>query len=205
MTKVLVLYYSMYGHTESLANSVADGASEIAGVDVTIKRVAELMPEDVALGAGAKLDQVAEFAEPSELGDYDAIVVGSPTRFGNMCSQMRNFWDQTGPLWSQGALSGKLGSAFTSTGTGSGNETTIVSIYNTFIHHGMIVVGIDPMAPQLKELSSMRGGSIYGAAAIAAVAGNSGQPSDAECALAHEQGRRVAEIAAQLTRGRKTS
>jgi NAD(P)H dehydrogenase (quinone) len=117
VTKVLVVYYSMYGHIETMANAVAEGAGEVEGVEVTVKRVADLMPREVAEKAGAKLDQDAPVADPKELADYDAIIVGTPTRFGNMAAQMRNFWDQTGGLWAKGALIGKVGSVFTSSGT----------------------------------------------------------------------------------------
>ena len=127
MTKVLVLYYSSYGHIEAMARAVAEGISGVEGVTATVKRVAELMPREVAEKAGVKLDQEAPIAEPKELADYDAIIFGTPTRFGNMAAQMRNFLDQTGGLWMDGKLIGKLGSVFTSTGTGGGNETTITS------------------------------------------------------------------------------
>src|SRR5690554_7193927 len=122
MTKVLVLYYSSYGHIETLANAVAEGVKSVDGVEVTIKRVPELVPEEVAKGAGIKLDQAAPIASPEELADYDAIIFGTPTRFGNMAAQMRNFLDQTGGLWAEGKLHGKVGSVFTSTGTGGGQE-----------------------------------------------------------------------------------
>ena len=152
MTKVLVLYYSSYGHVETMAKSVADGAGSVDGVEVTIKRVAELMPEEVAQKAGVKLDQEAPIASPQELADYDAIIFGTPTRFGNMASQMRNFLDQTGGLWAEGKLIGKVGSVFTSTGTGGGQETTITSFWNTLAHHGMVITG----QPNDKELSLAR-------------------------------------------------
>src|SRR5690606_21194157 len=122
MTQLLVLYYSSYGHVETLAHAIAEGARTVEGVEVTLKRVPETMPPEVARQAGVKLDQAAPVADPKELGDYDAIIFGSPTRFGNMTAQMRNFLDQTGGLWVKGALVGKVGSVFTSTGTGGGNE-----------------------------------------------------------------------------------
>ncbi len=122
MTKVLVLYYSMYGHIETMANAIAEGAKGVEGIEVTLKRVPETMPEDVARNAGAKLDQDAPVAKPDELADYDAIIFGTPTRFGNMCGQMRNFLDQTGGLWAQGKLAGKVGSVFTSTATQHGGN-----------------------------------------------------------------------------------
>ena len=134
MTKVLVLYSSTAGHVETLANAVAEGARSVKGVDVALKRVPETMPLDVARQHGAKLDQPAPVADPKELGDYDAILFGTPTRFGNMAAQMRNFLDQTGALWLKGALIGKIGSVFVSTGTGGGNESTILTFVPTLIH-----------------------------------------------------------------------
>src|SRR5690606_812935 len=143
MTKVLVLYYSMYGHIETMAKAVAEGARSVEGVEVTIKRVPELVPEEVARNAGARRAQAAPMAEPAELADYDAIIFGTPTRFGNMCAQMRNFLDQTGGLWANGKMIGKIGSVFTSTATQhGGHETTITSFHTTLLHHGMIIVGV---------------------------------------------------------------
>ncbi|TMP32634.1 NAD(P)H:quinone oxidoreductase [Pseudoalteromonas rubra] len=197
MTKVLVLYYSSYGHIETMAQAVAEGAGSVEGVQVTIKRVAELMPEEVARNAGVKLDQAAEIASPAELENYDAIIFGTPTRFGNMASQMRNFLDQTGGLWAAGKLIGKVGSVFTSTGTGGGNETTIQSFHTTLFHHGMVVVGLPYAAAELTDISEVRGGSPLGAACIAGADG-SRQPSDKELALAKFQGQHVAGIAAKL-------
>ena len=196
MTKVLVLYYSMYGHIETMANAVAEGARE-GGAEVTIKRVPELIPEDRARAAGAKLDQDAAVAEPAELADYDAVIFGTPTRFGNMAAQMRNFLDQTGKLWIEGKLVGKVGSVFTSTGTGGGNETTVSSFHTTLFHHGMVVVGLPYAAPELTDISETRGGSPLGAATIAGADG-SRQPSEKELSLARFQGRHVAQIAAKL-------
>ncbi|TQV70323.1 NAD(P)H:quinone oxidoreductase [Denitrobaculum tricleocarpae] len=200
MTKVLVLYYSTYGHIEAMAAAVAAGAAEVSGVTVATKRVRELMPEDVARAAGAKLDQDAPLAEPKELADYDAIIVGTPTRFGNMASQMRNFWDQTGGAWAQGALIGKVASAFTSTGTGGGSETTLTSTHNTFLHHGMIIVGLPYSSAELTDVSQVRGGSPYGAATLAGADG-SRTPTDIELKLARDQGRHVATIASKLKSG----
>ncbi|WP_285960353.1 NAD(P)H:quinone oxidoreductase [Pseudomonas tohonis] len=197
MTKVLVLYYSMYGHIERLAEAVAEGARSVPGVEVTLKRVAETMPEDVARNAGAKLDQPAALASPQELADYDAILFGTPTRFGNMAGQMRTFLDQTGGLWVKGALVGKLGSVFTSTGTGGGSETTITSFWNTLAHHGMLIVGLPYAAPELTDISEVRGGSPYGAATIAGADG-SRTPTDKELALAKFQGAHVAKLAIRL-------
>lgn len=197
MSKVLVLYYSTYGHIETMANAVAEGARSVEGVEVTLKRVPETMPEDVARKYGAKLDQAAPVAEPGELADYDAIIFGTPTRFGNMAAQMRNFLDQTGQLWMKGALVGKVGSVFASTGTGGGNESTILTFIPTLLHHGMIYVGLPYAAPELTDISEVRGGSPYGAATIAGADG-SRQPSEKELSLARFQGKHVAGIAAQL-------
>ncbi len=196
MTKVLVLYYSTYGHVETLAHAVAEGARG-TGVEVTLKRVPETMPEDVARQAGAKLDQQAPVASPEELADYDAILFGTPTRFGNMAGQMRNFLDQTGSLWFNGQLIGKVGSVFTSTGTGGGNETTITSFWHTLAHHGMVIVGLSYAAAELTDLSVVKGGSPYGAGTIAGGDG-SRQPNEQELAMARYQGRHVAEIAQRL-------
>ncbi|MCU9946334.1 NAD(P)H:quinone oxidoreductase [Pseudomonas sp. PDM13] len=197
MKKVLVLYYSMYGHIERLAEAVAEGARSVPGVEVTIKRVAETIPEDIARNAGAKLDQPAAVASPQELADYDAILFGTPTRFGNMAGQMRTFLDQTGGLWVKGALVGKFGSVFTSTGTGGGSETTITSFWNTLAHHGMLIVGLPYAAPELTDISDVRGGSPYGAATIAGADG-SRTPTDKELALARFQGAHVAKLATRL-------
>jgi NAD(P)H dehydrogenase (quinone) len=197
MTKILVLYYSMYGHIETLAGAIAEGAESVEGIEVTIKRVPETMPPDVAAQYGAKLDQAAPVATPAELADYDAIIFGTPTRFGNMAGQMRTFLDQTGSLWMKGALVGKVGSVFTSTGTGGGNESTILTFIPTLLHHGMIYVGLPYACPELADISEMKGGSPYGAATIAGADG-SRQPSAKELAQARFQGKHVAAIAAQL-------
>jgi NAD(P)H dehydrogenase (quinone) len=198
MTQLLVLYYSTYGHVETMAGAIADGARSIDGVEVTLKRVPETMPPDVAAKYGAKLDQSAPVADPKELADYDAIIFGTPTRFGNMAAQMRNFLDQTGQLWAKGALIGKVGSVFASTGTGGGNESTILTFIPTLLHHGMIYVGLPYAAPELTDISEVRGGSPYGAATIAGADG-SRQPSEKELALARFQGKHVAGIAARLS------
>lgn len=196
MAKCLVLYYSSYGHIETLAEVVAAGARE-AGADVTVKRVPELVPAEIAQKSGFKVDQTAPVATPSELSEYDAILFGTPTRFGNMTSQMRNFLDQTGGLWAKGALVGKVGSVFTSTGTGGGNETTITSFWNTLAHHGMVIVGLPYACPDLANISELKGGSPYGAGTIAGADG-SHRPSDRELAMARYQGAHVARIAAKL-------
>ena len=198
--KLLVLYHSSYGHTETLAYAMAHGVRAVEDIRVTVKRVSELMPDDVMASAGMKVEQPAPIAEPGELAEYDGIIIGTPTRFGNMSSQMRYFLDQTGPLWAAGALIGKVGSVFTSTSTGGGNETTIVSVYNTLIHHGMVVVGLPYSAPDLTDISEVRGGSPYGASTIAAPDG-SRTPSQKELNQASFQGHHVAKITKKLMTG----
>ncbi|MFS8183654.1 NAD(P)H:quinone oxidoreductase [Pseudovibrio denitrificans] len=197
MTKVLILYYSTYGHIETLANAMAEGV-EAAGAIPTIKRVPELTPEDVARAHNFKLDQPAPIAEPNELADYDAIIFGTPTRFGNMASQMRSFLDQTGGLWVQGKLAGKVGSVFTSTGTGSGNETTISSFWTTLAHQGMVIVGLPYTCPEISDISEALGGSPYGAGTIAGGDGSL-KPKEKELNMARYQGKHVAEIAKKLS------
>lgn len=199
MKNILVLYYSMYGHVETLAHAVCAGAREVSGINVTLKRVPELMPEEVARRCGAKLDQEAPLAAPDELADYDAIIFGTPTRFGNMCSQMRNFLDQTGKLWQTGALVGKIGSVFVSTGSQhGGQETTIASFHLTLLHHGMIIVGVPSSCQEIFNMQEISGGSSYGAGTLAAADG-SRQPSDNELAIARFQGRHVAGITARMS------
>lgn len=198
MAKILVLYYSMYGHIETLANAVAEGARGVAGSSVDIKRVPELMTEEVARRVGAKLDQAAPVATVDELAGYDAIIFGTPTRFGNMCAQMRNFLDQTGRLWMAGGLVGKIGSVFTSTGTQhGGQETTITSFHNTLLHHGMIIVGVPYSCQELTNMNEITGGSPYGAGTLAGGDGKR-QPSENELAIARFQGAHVARIASKL-------
>ncbi|MBN9690050.1 MAG: NAD(P)H:quinone oxidoreductase [Verrucomicrobia bacterium] len=199
MPKILVLYYSTYGHVETLAGAIAEGARSVDGVEVVIKRVPETMSPEVARQYGAKLDQAAPVADPKELGNYDAILFGTPTRFGNMAAQMRTFLDHTGSLWMKGALVGKIGSVFTSTGTGGGNESTIISFVTTLMHHGMVYVGLPYACPELADISEVKGGSPWGAATIAGADG-SRQPSAKELAQARFQGRHVATLAAKLTR-----
>ena len=198
MTKVLVLYYSSYGHVETMAGAVAEGARDVDGVEVTVNRVPELMPEEVARNAGVKLDQAAPIAEPGELADYDAILFGTPTRFGNMASQMRNFLDQTGGLWMKGALIGKVGSVFASTASQhGGQETTITSFHTTLFHQGMVVVGVPYSCKELVQMNEISGGTPYGATTLADGDG-SRQVSETERAIARFQGRHVAEIAKKL-------
>jgi len=198
MTKVLVLYYSSYGHIEAMAKAVAEGAAGVADVEVALKRVPELMPDAVAKKAGVKLDQAAPLAEPNELADYDAVIFGTPTRFGNMAAQMRNFLDQTGGLWAKGALVGKVGSVFASTATQhGGQETTITSFHTTLLHQGMVIVGLPYSCQDQMTMDEITGGSPYGATTLAGGDG-SRQPSERELGMARFQGRHVAEIAAKL-------
>jgi len=198
--KVMILYHSSYGHVETMAYAVATGARAVEGTEVLVRRVPELMPEETMRSSGMKVEQPAQLVSPEDLIDCDAIIFGTPTRFGNMSSQMRFFLDQTGALWAQGALIGKVGSVFTSTGTGGGNETTITSFHSTLLHHGMIIVGLPYSAPDLADISEVRGGSPYGAATIAGPDG-SRQPSQKELNLASFQGHHVATIAQKLING----
>ena len=197
MAKVLVLYYSSYGHIETMAKAVAEGARE-AGAQVDIKRVPETVPEAVAKGAHFKLDQEAPVAAVADLADYDAIIVGTGTRFGRMSSQMAAFLDQAGGLWARGALHGKVGGAFTSTATQhGGNETTLFSIITNLLHFGMVIVGLDYGHAGQMTLDEVTGGSPYGATTIAGGDG-SRQPSENELVGARYQGRKIAETALKL-------
>ncbi|MET4132945.1 NAD(P)H dehydrogenase (quinone) [Porphyrobacter sp. MBR-155] len=198
MTKVLVLYYSSYGHIEAMAAAVADGAASVPGTEVVVKRVPELVPDDVATASGIKLDQAAPIATPDELADYDAIIFGTPTRFGNMAAQMRNFLDQTGGLWFTKALVGKVGSVFVSTASQhGGQETTITSFHTTLLHHGMVIVGLPYSFEGNAEMGEISGGTPYCASTLA---GNDGSrmPSENELAGARFQGAHVAQIAGKL-------
>ncbi|MFY9997285.1 MAG: NAD(P)H:quinone oxidoreductase [Leclercia sp.] len=198
MTKILVLYYSMYGHIETMAQAVADGASKVEGVEVTIKRVPETMPAEAFANAGGKA-QDTPVATPQELADYDAIIFGTPTRFGNMAGQMRTFLDQTGGLWVKNALHGKIASVFSSTGTGGGQEQTITSTWTTLAHHGMVIVPIGYGAKELFDISQVHGGTPYGATTIAAADG-SRQPTEIELNIARYQGEHVAGLAVKLNK-----
>ena len=198
MAKVLVLYHSFYGHIEAMAQAVAKGAREVGGSQVEVKRVPETMPADVFAKAGGKANQPAPVAQPAELANYDAIIFGTPTRFGNMTGQMRNFLDQTGGLWMSGALVGKVGSVFTSSATQhGGQESTILTFIPTLLHQGMIVVGLPYAEQRQMGLDEIKGGSPYGASTIA---GGSGErmPSEAELGMAAFQGRHVTTIAKKL-------
>jgi NAD(P)H dehydrogenase (quinone) len=197
MAKILVLYYSAYGHIEMMANAVAEGARE-GGGQVDIRRVPELVPDEIARKSYFKLDQAAPIATVEELANYDAIIVGVGTRFGRMASQMANFLDQAGGLWMRGALVGKVGGAFTSTGTQhGGQETTLFSIISNLLHFGMIVVGLDYGYAGQMTLKEITGGSPYGATTIAGADG-SRNPSENELNGARHQGRRIAETAIKL-------
>ena len=200
-TKVLVLYYSSYGHIEAMSQAVAAGAREVPEVEATIKRVAELVPEDVARKSGIKLDQAAPIATPNELADYDAVIFGTPTRFGNMAAQMRNFLDQTGGLWMKGALIGKVGSVFTASATQhGGQESTILSFHTTLLHQGMVIVGVPYSCADQMRMDEITGGSPYGASTIAGGDGKR-MPSANELSIARFQGKYVATIARNLARG----
>ncbi len=197
MTKVLVLYYSTYGHIETMAEAVAAGARE-AGAQVDIKRVPETVPEAVAKAAHFKLDQKAPIAKVEDLADYDAVIIGTGTRFGRMSSQMASFLDQAGGLWAKGALNGKVGGAFTSTATQhGGQETTLFSIITNLLHFGMVVVGLDYGHAGQMTIDEITGGSPYGATTIAGGTGQR-QPSENELVGARYQGRKIAETAKKL-------
>ncbi len=197
MAKVLVLYYSSYGHIETMAKAVAEGARE-AGAQVDIKRVPETAPLEVAKAAHFKLDQEAPIATVADLENYDAIIVGVGTRFGRLASQMAAFWDQAGGLWARGALHGKVGGAFTSTATQhGGQETTLFSVITSLLHFGMTVVGLDYGHAGQMTLDEITGGSPYGASTITGGDG-SRQPSENELTGARYQGRKIAETAIKL-------
>ncbi|WP_102958602.1 NAD(P)H:quinone oxidoreductase [Mangrovicella endophytica] len=198
MAKVLVLYYSSYGHIETMAKAVAEGATS-AGASVDIKRVPETAPAEVVAAAHFKTDHDFPEAQPDDLADYDAIIVGVPTRYGNMSSQMQSFWDRTGPLWARGALVGKVGGAFASSATQhGGNEATLFSVHKVLMHHGLMVVGLPYAFQGQMRNDEIVGGSPYGATTIAGGDG-SRMPSATELDGARFQGRHIAEIAAKLT------
>jgi NAD(P)H dehydrogenase (quinone) len=197
MTKVLVLYYSSYGHIETMAKAVAEGARE-AGAQVDVKRVPETAPEAVAKAAHFKLDQEAPIAKIEDLANYDAVIIGTGTRFGRMSSQMASFLDQAGGLWAKGALHGKVGGAFTSTATQhGGQETTLFTIITNLLHFGMVIVGLDYGHAGQMTLDEITGGSPYGATTITGGTGQR-QPSENELVGARYQGRKIAETAKKL-------
>jgi len=202
MPKVLILYYSSYGHIEAMAYAQAEGAGRIAGTQVTVKRVAELTPPEAARAAGFKLNQSAPLASPEELDQYDLILFGTPTRFGNMAAQMRNFLDQTGSLWMRGALVGKVGGVFCSTASQhGGQETTITSFHNTLLHHGMIVVGLPYTFKDLTTMREITGGTPYGASCVTGSGGELRMPSPLELDMCRYQGEHAARITARLVSG----
>jgi NAD(P)H dehydrogenase (quinone) len=200
--KIQIIFYSMYGHIYRMAEAVADGARSVSGAEVSLYQVQELVPDAALEWTGAKKAREAfahvPFAQPAQLPEADAIIIGTPTRFGNMAAQMRNFLDQTGGLWAKGALIGKVGSVFTSTGTQhGGQETTITCTHVTLLHLGMVIVGVPYSCQELTNMNEITGGSPYGAGTIAGGDG-SRQPSENELAIARFQGRHVAEIAGKL-------
>lgn len=198
MPRILVLYHSTYGHVEAMAEAVADGARSVEGAEVDIRRVPELVPEELAKKSGYKLDQAAPIAKVEELGDYDAIIIGAGTRYGTAASQMRNFLDQTGGLWMKGGLVGKVGAAFTSTASQhGGQETTLIGLIQTLLHHGMLVAGLPYAWQGQLRIDEVTGGSPYGATTITGGDG-SRMPSENELEGARWQGRYVAETAARL-------
>ena len=202
--KVQVIFYSMYGHVYKMAQAVVEGAKQVPGTEVSLYQVAELMPDEVLEKYGAKAAKAAfsklPIATVDQLADAHAIIFGTPTRFGNMAAQMRNFLDQTGPLWAKGALIGKIGSVFASTGTQhGGQETTLTSFHTTLLHHGMVIVGVPYSESGLAHMGDITGGTPYGATTLAGLDG-SRQPSENELKIARYQGKHVAELATKLFR-----
>jgi NAD(P)H:quinone oxidoreductase type IV len=202
--KIQIIFYSMYGHIYSMSEAIAEGARQVAGADVSVYQVPELVPEEALVRTGAKAarDKFAHIpvAQPEIMADADAIIFGTGTRFGNMTAQMRNFLDQTGQMWAKGSLIGKVGSVFTSTATQhGGHETTITSFHSTLLHHGMIIVGVPYSCAGLTYMAEMTGGSPYGAGTFSGPDG-SRQPSQNELDIARFQGKHVAEITAKLIR-----
>jgi NAD(P)H:quinone oxidoreductase type IV len=203
VTRIQVVFYSMYGHIHKMAEAIAAGARAIEGTEVALLQVPELVPDDVLLLSGARDTRAAfsavPFAVPAKLAEADAIIFGTPTRFGNMCAQMRNFLDQTGPLWLNGGLIGKVGSVFTSAASQHGGvETTITSFHSTLLHHGMVVVGVPYSQQKLLDMEAIEGGSPYGASTLTRGDGTR-QPSATELEIARFQGMHVADIARRLT------
>ena len=203
--KIQVIFYSMYGHVYRLAEAVVEGARQVAGAEVSLYQVAELVPDAALEKSGAKAARQAfahvPFAKPEQMTDADGLIFGTPTRFGNMAAQMRNFFDQTGGLWVKGSLIGKVGSVFASTASQhGGQETTITSFHTTLLHHGMIIVGVPYSEPGLTNMNEITGGTPYGATTLAGTDGKR-QPSENELNIARFQGRHVAEITGRLVRG----
>ena len=201
-TKVYVVFYSMYAHVYQLAEAIAEGAKDSDQTEVSLFQVQELMSDEIIDKSGAKEAKKSfshiPIISPDQLEEADAIIFGTPTRFGNMAAQMRNFLDQTGGLWMKGGLIGKVGSVFTSTGTQhGGQETTITSFHTTLLHHGMVIVGVPYSEQRLMNMDEITGGTPYGASTLAGADG-SRQPSENEVAIARFQGRHVAEVAQNL-------
>jgi len=200
MTKVLVLYYSSYGHIEQMAQAAAEGVAKVSGVTAVVKRVPETVPAEIAKQMHFKLEQAAPIATVDELADYDAIIFGTPTRYGNMAAQMKTFIDMTGGLWMKGTLVGKVGSVISSSATQhGGQETTITSFHTVLFHHGMVVVGLPYACQDQMGVEEVKGGTPYGASTIAGADG-SRQPSEKELGMARFQGEHVAKIAAKLSK-----
>ena len=206
MARILILYYSSYGHIEQMAGAQAEGVRRVPGVSVTVKRVPELVPADLAKASGFRLDQPAPIAEPDELENYDALIFGTPTRFGNMASQMRNFLDRTGALWMRHALVGKIGSVFCSTASQhGGQETTITSFHTTLLHFGMIIVGLPYTFRDLSTMREVTGGTPYGASCVTGAGAELRMPSALELEMCRYQGEHVAKITRQYVTGTKAA
>jgi NAD(P)H dehydrogenase (quinone) len=206
MPSILILYYSSYGHIEAMAHAQGEGAARVPNARVTVKRVRELVPADVAKAAGIRVDQPAPIATVDELERYDAIIFGTPTRFGNMASQMRNFLDQTGELWGRGALVGKVGSVFCSTASQhGGQETTITSFHTTLLHHGMIIVGLPYTFKDLATMREITGGTPYGASCVTGAGSELRMPTALELEMCRYQGEHVTRIASRLVAGAKAA
>lgn len=202
MASILIVYYSSYGHVEQMAYAEAEGAERVPGVQAVVKRVPELVPAEIAKAAGIRLDQKAPIAEPGELENYDGLIFGTPTRFGNMAAQMRNFFDQTGALWIKGALVGKIGSVFCSTASQhGGQETTITSFHTTLLHHGMIIVGTPYTYKDLASIREVSGGSPYGASCITGTEAEHRMPTPMELGICRFQGEHVARITSRFVAG----
>jgi NAD(P)H dehydrogenase (quinone) len=199
VSSVLVLYYSSFGHIEAMAYAQAEGAARVAGTNVVVKRVPETVPAELAKSYGYRLDQAAVVAVPDELDQYDAIIFGTPTRFGNMAAQMRNFLDQTGALWMKGALVGKVGSVFCSTASQhGGQETTITSFHATLLHHGMVLVGLPYTFKDLTTLREVTGGTPYGASCITGAGSELRMPTALELEMCRFQAEHVAKITRRM-------
>ena len=202
MPRILVVYYSSYGHIEAMAYAQAEGAARVAKTDVVVKRVPELVPPELCQASGFKLEQAAPFALPDELDQYDAVIFGTPTRFGNMAAQMRNFLDQTGAIWGRGGLVGKVGSVFCSTASQhGGQETTITSFHSTLLHHGMVIVGLPYTFKELTTMREITGGSPYGASCVTGAGSELRMPTALELEMCRFQGEHVARITSRLVAG----